>query len=126
MPFDDEYDTIVEIYDSWHELFGTLRELTKTVPAHRLATCPDTRRLVQIMLQVLNKGLRPHLTKWQAKFRRWYEQESEKNPGDAPQEIQKRYPEYGSLVADLKEVNNGVVTYANWLRYLANGEKQTE
>lgn len=123
LPFDEEHDTIVEVYNSWHELFGKLRCLAKTVPAYRLAVCPDTRRLVEVMVDVLNKGLRPHLTKWQARFRRWYKKQASDRPDTAPQAIQREYPEYAALVADLKEVNGGLVIYANWLRQIAAGEK---
>lgn len=122
LPFDEENDTIVEIYNSWHDLFGKLRCLAKSVPAHRLATCPDTRQLVETMVGVLNVGLRPHLTRWQAKFRRWYDKHASDAPDKAPQAIQKEYPEYAALVADLKEVNQGIIVYANWLKRIAGGK----
>lgn len=123
LTFDEENDTIIEVYNSWHDLFGKLRCLAKSVPAHRLATCPDTRRLVEIMVLVLNTGLRPHLTKWQAKFRRWYEKSAADNPETSPQAIQQSYPEYAALVTDLKQVNSGIVVYANWLYEVASGKK---
>ncbi len=123
LPFDEEHDTIVEVYNSWYELFSKLRSLAKTVPAHRLATCPDSQRLVEIMVEVLNVGIRPHLTKWQAKFRRWYDKRASDEPDKAPQAIQREYPDYEALIADLKQVNQGIVVYTNWLRKVAGGEK---
>jgi hypothetical protein len=123
LPFEEEHDTIVEVYSSWYELFGRLRLLLKTVPAYRLRGCPDTRDLVQIMIGVLNKGLRPHLTRWQAKFRRWYEEEAKKDLSKAPQEIQRGYPQYTELVNDLRQVNEQIMLYAEWLRRVAEGGK---
>ena len=75
------------------------------------------------MVTVLNRGLRPHLTKWQARFRRWYEQavDDPANKDKTPQEIQREYPHYQDLVANLKECNSEFVEYAYWLRAIAEG-----
>ena len=123
--FDDNHDVISEVYDSWHSLFDIIRELTKSIPAENLATCENTRKLVQILTAVLNAGLRPHLTQWQAKFRRWYQHEldDEGNKNLTPQEIQKRYKDYQQLVEDLKDVNKKFVTFANDLRSLAGAQE---
>jgi hypothetical protein len=123
LPFDEEHDLIAEVYDSWYRLFGVLRELTKSVPAHRIRACPDTQRLVGVMLDVLNKGLRPHLTRWQARFRTWYDTslEEQANRGKAPQDIQKTFPQYRELVSDLRGVNGRFVEFAAALRQLAEG-----
>jgi len=125
LPFEEDHDVIAEVYDSWYDMFGVLRELTKSIPAHRLRECEDTRKLVGIMLGVLNEGLRPHLTRWQAKFRRWYEAATElpANRKKTPQEIQKAYPQYGELVNDLKRVNAEFVGFSRSLGSLAQGKK---
>lgn len=123
LPFDEDHDVIAEVYNSWYELFGRLRDLVKSIPAHQLRDCPDTRKLVDWLVRVLNEGLRPHLTRWQAKFRRWYEHESSQHPGLPPQELQRRFPEFVALVKDLKEVNVQLVEYAAWLRTVAEGEQ---
>ena len=123
LPFDDANNVVVEVYNSWYEVFRILRELAKTVPAHRLRDCPDTQKLVDILLRVLNDGLRPHLTRWQARFRRWYETAKcgDDSKDKTPQEIQTLYPQYEALVADLKSVNGRFVTFAKTLRRLAEG-----
>jgi hypothetical protein len=124
LPFDEENDTIVDIYSSWYDLFGKLRCLAKTAPAHRLASCADTQKLVEIMVDVMNEGLRPHLTQWQAKFRRWYDNYALENPGKAPQALQKDFSDYSALVADLKKVNKGIVIYTNWLHEIARCDER--
>jgi hypothetical protein len=71
LPFDEEHDVIVEVYNSWFELFRALRELAKNVPTRGgLRKDSDAAELVEILTGALNVGLRPHLTQWQARFRR--------------------------------------------------------
>lgn len=115
--FDVENDTIVEIYDSWYVLFGEMRSLIKEIPANQIKD-ENTQRLVNLLVVSLNRGLRPHLTKWQAKFRRWYKNESKKNKDKTPQEIQKEYHQYDDLVQDLTMINQQLVSYANELKKL--------
>lgn len=127
LKFDEEHDVIEEIYNSWYILFGVLRDLAKRVPAQRLRTCEDTRNLVDVLHRVMNEGIRPHLTRWQARFRRWYKRAmaDEKNRDKMPQEIQRLYPDYSELVSDLKSVNSSFLGFANDLRKLAEGEAQS-
>jgi hypothetical protein len=117
LPFEEGLDVIVEVYDSWYQLFGVLRDLAKSIPADRLQDCEDTRNVVALLMKALNDGLRPHLTRWQAKFRRWYDAElaKEENKGKPPQDIQRLYPQYDELVADLRNVNTEFVRFADSL-----------
>jgi hypothetical protein len=124
LAFDENHDVISEIYSSWYETFGRLRDLAKTIPARHIQTSEDTRNLVDLMIRVLNDGLRPHLTKWQAKFRRWYEAESknDEHASLSPQEIQRLFPEYKALVGDLVTVQAQIVEYRDFLRVVAEGK----
>jgi len=113
LPIDLDNDTIAEVYDSWYSLFNITRTLIKTVPVESL-TAQSTRAIVDLCVDVLNLGLRPHLTRWQARFRRWYEQElatKTGGAGDDPQTIQRRFPEYKALAADLLLVNEQLIAY---------------
>lgn len=123
--FDDEHDVIAEIYDSWYQLFGVLRALSKSIPAECYAGDDDACKLVNVLLESLNDGLRPHLTRWQARFRRWYATAAEKDGATnrSPQEIQRDFPEYARLVDDLKAVNKRFVDFATDLHRLAQGGK---
>lgn len=80
-----------------------------------------TKIILNIAIEVLNEGLRPHLTIWQAKFRRWYTAESEKNDniGISPQELQKRYPEYLQLIKEMEKVNQKLINYRHTLKNIA-------
>jgi hypothetical protein len=105
--FEEEHDVIVEVYNSWYQMFAILRELAKSVPAERLREKDSAQELVRVLMAVLNEGLRPHLTRWQACFRRWYAKASE-------------LPQYKELVADLKGVNGEFVKFAERLLYIVN------
>lgn len=113
--FDKENDVIKEVYDSWYKFFETARELLKDIPANRIAFSSD---LIELTEKVLNIGLRPHLTRWQAKYRKWYEEEM-KNNSKTPQEIQKEYPEYSALIEDLIETNEKMIEYKKLMKKIA-------
>lgn len=116
--FEEDKDVIVEVYNSWYALFGIIRELLKEIEPRKKDT--EIEKLEDILIKTLNYGLRPHLTKWQAKFRRWYEQEIgiEENQKLSPQEIQKKYDKYDELVEDLKKTNKQMVQFAEELKKL--------
>lgn len=112
--FDENYDVISEVYDSWYEAFRVIRTLLEEVPANRLS---DAKGLIELTTKVLNNGLRPHLTKWQAKYRAWYKN-NEGSEALNPQEKQREFPEYQSLVDDLKKANSIMIKYADELKRL--------
>jgi hypothetical protein len=105
-----EDDVILEIYESWYAFFGVTRELIKDIPVKKVRG-DSTGKIVALSIEVLNEGLRPHLTKWQARFRRWYEKKLSKQEDGNPQDLQKEFPEYGALVKDLMEVNCRLMAY---------------
>lgn len=116
LDYDEQNDVITEVYNSWYQFFGLARELLKEVPANRLPYCSE---LIILTGNVLNKGLRPHLTKWQAKFRKWYENALDDNKGDSPQELQKKYPYYEQLINELVETNKCMIEYTKLMREIA-------
>lgn len=121
---DLENDVIKEVYDSWYEFFKLTRELIKDIPVSKIRKDESTKELVRIAIEVLNEGLRPHLTKWQARFRKWYntEIEREENRDLSPQEVQKKYPDYEKLFKEMIDVNHKLIEYRKILRELAIGE----
>lgn len=121
LSIDLDNDVIEEIYDSWYEFFRLTRELVKDIPISKIRKDKSTGELVRIAVEVLNEGIRPHLTKWQAKFRKWYtaQLENKANVDLSPQDCQKKYPEYNELTKDLLEVNKRLTEYRKILRELA-------
>ena len=117
LPFDEENDVIVEVYNSWYTVFEKFREILKKLPMNNNKSVDS---LANIILEVLNGCLRDHLTKWQARFRKWYDKNKDID-GD-PQKIQKQYPQYKELVEDLKKVNNKMINLTDELNKIRKGE----
>jgi hypothetical protein len=118
--FDKENDVISEVYDSWYEIFKQIRSLIKSIPAEEIKNSKDAQVLVDLLVDVLNKGLRPHLTQWQARFRHWYLDAQKNNGTTSPQLLQQKYPEYDLLVADLIKVNKQLVEFSDALKNIAH------
>lgn len=119
LQYEEEYDVIIEVYNSWYEFFKIARELLKDIPPNRL---PHSSKLITLTTDVLNVGLRPHLTKWQAKFRKWYS--SNDDSKKTPQQIQRDFPEYDDLIADLLETNKHMIEYKKLMFQIAFDKKQ--
>jgi hypothetical protein len=119
LKIDLDHDVIVDIYDSWHDFFGITRDLIKSIPVSR-ASDESTRKIIRLSIEVLNEGLRPHLTRWQARFRAWYDQQLQAPAAEYedPQAIQKRFGQYDALKADLLDVNNRLIAYRSAMRRL--------
>ena len=123
LEIDFEKDVIVEVYRSWYQFFGITRELIKRLPAAKIRNDKSTKELVELTTKILNEGLRPHLTSWQAKFHKWYESEMKKDANKelTPQQLQQNYEEYEDLKNDLKRINNNLINYKHNLYKLAFG-----
>ncbi len=95
----EENDVIIEVYDSWFTAFKMIRELLLSV-----RPTANNKELINVGMKILNQGMRPHLTEWQSKFRKWYDIEilRGENRNLSPQEIQRNYPEYKNLTKDIK------------------------
>lgn len=123
LPIDFEHDVITEIYDSWFSFFSVTRELVKGIPVNQVKR-DSTQAIIKLSIEVLNEGLRPHLTRWQARFRHWYEREVNKHDeGEAgrvidPQQIQANFPQYAELKEDMQRVNQALIRYRRKMREL--------
>lgn len=125
LPIDFNNDVIAEIYDSWFNFFTVTRELVKSIPANQVKR-DSTQKIIKLSIEVLNNGLRPHLTMWQARFRHWYDREIKnydegKRGTDVldPQAIQEKFPKFAELKADMEKVNQHLILYRNKMRELS-------
>ena len=123
-PIDIDNDVIVDVYKSWYEFFSITRNLIKEIPAAQVKK-KDTQSLILLTCSMLNDDIRHHLTKWQARFKRWYAQElkKESNNDKSPQEIQRSYAvreseNYDLLLNDLLTVNRKIIMYKQKLEEL--------
>lgn len=124
IPLEDDKDVIIEVYNSWYKLFEVVRDEIKSVPGHYLKSHDPTTALIGLTIKILNDGLRPHLTEYQAKFRKWYDKETQKDSSKelTPQEIQRKYPDYDALISDIQRVNTILIDYSNELNKLIKGK----
>ena len=113
-------DVIVEVYNSWYAFFGVSRELLKEFPITKLNNDEDY-KLIIIITKLLNDVLRKHLTTWQAKFRKWYAEEldKEENIGLTPQEIQEKYVYFNAIKDDMDKINGNLIYFMEELYLIA-------
>ena len=123
LEIDPDHDVVSEVYDSWYSFFSVTRELIKGVPATKV-TRKDTEQIIRLSIEVLNNGIRPHLTRWQARFRRWYEMQLalEENAEAYPQDIQQKFSDFDDLIADMLDVNKRLIHYRNQMYKLVTGK----
>ena len=117
---DFENDVILEVYQSWYQFFTVTRELIKELPANKIRTDKDSKALVELSIQILNTDLRLHLTKWQARYRKWYKFQEE-NKEKTPQQLQQDFPNYNDLKIDMIKVNKKLIKYKKDVYKLAFG-----
>ena len=132
IPIDKDNDVIVEVYKSWYEFFSITRNLIKEIPAVQVKK-KDTQALILLTCSMLNDDIRQHLTKWQARFKRWYAQELKKetNNDKSPQEIQRNYvisesENYDLLLNDLLIINRKIIMYKQKLEALVFNKVLTD
>jgi len=120
IPIDVDKDVLVEVYNSWYSMFKTIREEIKNLPGDYLVDNESTKKLVDLTIEILNDGLRAHLTTYQAEFRKWYDKELKKEIDSdvSPQEIQKRYSKFKELTDSMIEVNKTLEAYCDQLKKL--------
>ncbi|MDR0509867.1 MAG: hypothetical protein LBH06_02080 [Rikenellaceae bacterium] len=124
IPIDFDHDCIVEVYNSWYQFFGVTRELIKSLPATKIRNDKDTQELIDVSTKILNEGLRPHLTKWQARFRKWYDNACKRPESDdkCPQQVQEEFPDFAELREDMIRINQHLMTYKEKVYELAFGQ----
>jgi hypothetical protein len=112
LPIDPDHDVIADIYDSWYAFFAVTRELIKDIPVSKVRH-KSTKKIIQLSINVLNDGLRPHLTQWQARFRRWFDYKLSTDPEARldPQDVQKEFPQFEQLLTDMLNVNARLIRY---------------
>jgi hypothetical protein len=123
LPFDEQFDLISDVYDSLFELFKITRDLLLELPPHEFSRQEG---IATLILRILNSGVRPHLTKWQAEYRDWLEKSRnlDEFKSLSPQEIQCKYPKYNELITDLKHTNTELSKFADELREFSSPIKR--
>jgi hypothetical protein len=118
---EEDKDVIVDIYNSWYSLFKTTRNELKSISGELIKDNNTSIELVELLTDILNKGLRPHLTKYQAEFKKWYNDQLEKDNSLSPQKIQENYKDFVPLMHSMKEVNTNLIEYSKQLKKIIDG-----
>lgn len=113
LELDFDHDVVTEVYDSWYACLGVIRELMKALPVHQPAERESALAVFAICDGIINAALRPHLTRWQAEFRRWVTTNTRqpKFAKKRPQEIERDFPQFSALQKDLSAANERLVEY---------------
>jgi len=120
LEIDLEKDIIVEVYASWYEFFGITRNLIKEIPVQKMQS-KSTAQIVSLSIDLLNIGLRPHLTQWQGKYRHWWENRPDESISKAPQDSQKDFDDFDALKSELAVVNTTLIEFREKMRLLMSG-----
>ena len=120
LPFDQRDDVISDVFSSLFDLFQVARDLLLEMPP---ASRNDQYGVANLIIRVLNSGVRPVLTRWQADYRRWWDAAlmHSDNAARSPQEIQRDYPRYTELVEDLERMNTELSKFSDQLALIASG-----
>lgn len=121
IPIDEKHDVIEEVYDSWYKLFCIIRDELKSLPVPAIRIQDGAADILNLTAEILNEVLRPHLTEHQAKFRKWMKvaKNESRNKKLTPQELQKKYPDYNSLMKSIKDVNKKLIRISDtFIKYL--------
>lgn len=113
---EEHRDVIVEIYNSWYSIFQSTRDELKSMNGELLKKNEASKELIRLLTDILNKALRPHLTEYQAKYRKWYDEQLKYNENLSPQDIQKKYDDIEPLMKSMKEVNSTLIDYSEQLK----------
>jgi len=127
IPIDEEKDVIEEIYNSWYQLFCSIRQELKTLMISNSSRESDSDTITIQANVILNEILRPHLTEHHARFRDWMEKSKmdSKYKKLTPQELQRQYPDYKQLFNSMKSTNDRLAESARTLFELAyNGNQE--
>jgi hypothetical protein len=125
LPINLKYDVITKIYNSWYKLFPIIREDLRFNSAE-LIMDQNYGDLISLLLDILNLGLRPHLEKYQARFRMYYDAalKVKINIECTPQEIQEGYIFYEDLSSSMLEVNKFFICLRGNLANFINSMKK--
>lgn len=115
-PFGDQDGLMREALTSLHSLFGETRLILRaagpSVGAHR-------RSVGGLAIEVLNKGLRPFLTKWHPGLQAW---ESRRESGVSPLDHEMKFSDRADLLEELGALQGELETYAVALAEIAGVE----
>jgi thiamine pyrophosphate-dependent acetolactate synthase large subunit-like protein len=118
-------DNLSRVYAAAYRMFGRIRELMSELPVDELDSNVAARQIYETFNNILNKTLRPHLTKWPERYEEWREAsiKTRRNRRLSAQDLQRLFPHRRTLVRELKQVAKSLQKDARKLRSLIFGKK---
>ncbi|WP_026735259.1 hypothetical protein [Fischerella sp. PCC 9605] len=116
-PLEVDQGLVREALNSLYSLFGTTREILKTA-GPGVGASRDS--VGGIAIAVLNRGLRPFLSKWHPLLQAW---EAKRPLGMSPKEHEQSWSEEPKLRSELEVLRAGLEQYANALAVIAGVEE---
>lgn len=115
-PLDDNHGMAREALNSLYQLFPTTREILRQAGPSVGGRMPSVGALA---VEVLNRGLRPFLTKWHPELLHW---ESQRSSNTSPRDHERAFPGMAELRRELKDLQSELRTYARALAAIAGVE----
>ena len=119
-PLEADEGLVREVLNSLYSLFGTTREILKEAGADVGASIDS---VGGIAIAVLNRGLRPFLSKWHPRLQAW---EAQRPSALSPKEHEQKWSEEGKLRDELEKLRQDLEQYANVLAVIAGVEGTLE
>lgn len=120
--FDESFDSAYLVHQSLYKMFDLIREEISKIPVERVRGDKSDNTVVFYM-DILNKGIRPHLSKWHLPLEAFVKTEREKHPNESYFEIEKKFPLRKELIESLKAMNIRMNGYSKSLLMIAKGAK---
>jgi hypothetical protein len=111
---------IAEALDSLHALFGVTREVLREEGP---VVGAGQGSVGGIAMTVLNKALRPFLSRWHPRLAEWQATHGKEG---GPRAVERQWPDEIKCRAELAKLSSGMVAYANALARIAGAEGATE
>ena len=119
-PLEADEGLLREALNSLYSLFGTTREILKEAGSDVGAS---KNSVGGIAIAVLNRGLRPFLSKWHHQLQAY---EAKRPPHLSPKEHEQKWSEEGKKLRDeLEKLRQDLKQYANALAKIAGVEEKT-
>lgn len=120
--FDENIDSALLVHESLHKVFEIIREEIANIPVERLRG-DKADNTVKFYLDILNQGIRPHLSAWHIPLQKFVENEQKVHANLSVLEIEKKFPKRKELLESMKLMNGRMKKYADSLLIIAKGSK---
>lgn len=121
--FNESYDSIYLTNRSLFEAFKIIREEISNIPLEKLNRERGD-ATAKFYLEILNRGIRPYLSKWHDPISRWIAECEKNDPSKTYVQMESKFLQRKELLTDLAQMNERMKGYAQRLLLIAKGESE--